>query len=417
MQNRGNPSANRRTNIVRRAFTMLAAALMTWISWSGSIQAQTLSAQAQSVPPAAAGGSPAAGQQNTRELKRQPFSPEARERARRAAECVGLVLVRNDGDTEAPRPRGSAVLVRRDGIVATNFHVIARDRSDVLYDEVYLDLATAESAKQSAGQRYRVLPVLIDRRHDLALLRLVVDGPGQNRSPVFSAVEFADSRAVQLLDDLFIIGFPEKGGPTVTVNLGVVEGKDSANEWIKTDGRLIHGNSGGAAVNADGKLVGIPTKVIVDADSARQYGAVGYLRPANLVADLVAQLDTTHSGEGPVTVSEPPRTAPKPSATPAQSVEPSKPLIKIKGLVRSAAGGKPVAGARIGIIPSGSESVTSDNLITWGGSNPEGRFELNRPVPPGKYSIRARAIGFELYAGDIEITDKTTEIVIELSPS
>jgi S1-C subfamily serine protease len=363
---------------------------------------------------------PPVAQQNTRELKRQPFSPEARERARRAAATVGLVLVRNDGDTDAPRPRGSAVVVRKDGLAATNFHVIARDRSDVVYDEIYFDLGVPEGAAQTAGRRYRVLPVLIDRRHDLALVRVVIDGPGQTQPPTFSAIELADSRAVQLLDDLIIIGFPEKGGPTVTVNLGVVEGKDSANEWIKTDGRLIHGNSGGAAVNADGKLVGIPTKVVVDADSARLYGAVGYLRPANLVAELVAQLDTARSpNEGPVTLSEPPRPAPPKPATGGAGVpEPSpRQLIKVKGIVRSTAGGKPIAGARIGLVPAGSQSVTSDNLLTWGGSDPEGHFELNRPIPPGRYAIRARAIGFELYSVDLEITDKTAEIVIQLSPS
>ena len=78
------------------------------------------------------------------------------------------------------------------------------------------------------------------------------------------AIEIADSRSVRELDDLAIIGYPEKGGSTVTVNLGTVEGKDILENWIKTDARLIHGNSGGAAVNSRGKLIGIPTKVVVD---------------------------------------------------------------------------------------------------------------------------------------------------------
>src|SRR5215510_16165484 len=66
-------------------------------------------------------------------------SPEARARIRKAISAVGLVLVRNADDPpeRRPRPRGSAVVVRPDGVVVTTHHVTPRDTSDRLYDEIY----------------------------------------------------------------------------------------------------------------------------------------------------------------------------------------------------------------------------------------------------------------------------------------
>lgn len=329
----------------------------------------------------------------------QPIPPDVRERARHAIAAVGLILVRSDGD---PRPRGSAVVVRKDGIVATNLHVIARDRSDQVYDEIYLSLSGSGGLSWPMGPRYRLKPVLINKTYDLALLRVTSDtGAGSG----FPTVEMGDSRSVQLLDDVVIIGFPEKGGPTVTVNTGVVEGKDSIRQWIKIDGRLIHGNSGGAAVNGDGKLIGIPTKVVVDSDSSRAYGSVGYLRPAHLVAAMLAQLDSGVASQIP---SPPAPTVSRPIRSGA--------AFAVGGVVKSV-NGKPVAGARVGLIPIGSESVTASNLLAWGGSNADGNFKLNRPVPAGRYTLRARAIGYEVFSRDIEIRENTDGLVVELKPS
>src|SRR5689334_12185960 len=48
-----------------------------------------------------------------------PWPPAARERVRRAVEAVGLIFVRNASDSATPRPRGSGVIVRGDGVLAT----------------------------------------------------------------------------------------------------------------------------------------------------------------------------------------------------------------------------------------------------------------------------------------------------------
>ncbi|MEK6300867.1 MAG: trypsin-like peptidase domain-containing protein [Acidobacteriota bacterium] len=346
------------------------------------------------------------------EKREAPLSAAARARVRKAVASVGLILVRNYSDPagQNPRPRGSGVMVRPDGIVATNAHVI-NDKSGQPYDEILLSLSADGLA---APRRYRLEPLVINKEDDLALLR-VQGGAAPNsksRSVTFPAIEIGDSKAVRLLDDIVIIGFPEKGGSSVTVNRGTVEGKDALGRWIKTDGRLIHGNSGGAAVNLNGKLIGIPTKVVADdqvidkdgdgsPDNQRRYGAVGFLRPSDLISAMLAGLSQVTASRAPVA-----------KQTPA---EPAAALV-VLGLVRSAGSGQAIAGAVVGLVPVG-EDATEDNLVAWSGTDPEGRFKLNKPVPPGRYTLRAKALGYLPYSRDLEISGSPPDIVIDMRPS
>ncbi|HYP28101.1 MAG TPA: trypsin-like peptidase domain-containing protein [Blastocatellia bacterium] len=349
------------------------------------------------------------------------LSDEARSHARKAVTAVGLVLVRRltDSSGERPRPRGSAVVIRKDGLVATNYHVIIEDRAIRPYDEIYFSLPSGSGEAPQHSGLYRLEPLLIDKRYDLALLRVVKDPASKSPDGPFDfpVLEIGDSRGVKLLDDLIIIGFPEKGGPSVTVNTGIVEGTDVLENWIKTDARLIHGNSGGAAVDSEGKLIGIPTKVVADRqpvdkngdgfpDEFRFYGAVGFLRPAHLLLAMLEQLETrgmeAPSGSSP---------------RPVQGVvSVQKQPVLIRGIIKSETDGKPVAGARVGLTPAGSTEVSVENLLSWGGSNGEGAFSLNRPVPAGNYTLVVRAIKYEAYTRELYI-DGNAQLVIQLRPS
>ena len=301
------------------------------------------------------------------------------------------------------------MVVRSDGILVTNCHVITNTRTDRPYDEIFLSLS-GDGDTPSPAMRYRVKPLLIKKDYDLALLRVEGDADGKPmpESFTFPSVEMGDSRKIRLLEDLFIIGFPEKGGSTITINRGVVEGKDILANWIKTDARVIHGNSGGAAVNSEGRLIGIPTKVVADQqpvdrngdgfpDDSIRYGAVGFLRPSHLVADMIAQLNDGHSDN---------RAAPPASKMP----EPS--FITVRGIVKS--GGKPVAGALVGLLPLGESNITESTLLTWGSTNAEGAFKLNKPVPPGRYTIKAKALANQPYSDDIEIGPAAAVLIIEM---
>jgi len=348
--------------------------------------------------------------------KGMSITPEARALVRQAIASTGLILVRNstDAPTQAPRARGSAVIVRSDGIVVTNNHVITNDRTGRLYDEMFFGLSR-DGDQSSFTNRYRLKPLIISTENDLALLRIVSDYAGNPtpKSFTFPSIEIGDSRKIKTLDDLFIVGFPEKGGLTVTVNPGVVEGKDILGNWIKTDARVIHGNSGGAAVNSEGKLVGIPTKVVADVqpvdtngdgfpDDYRRYGAVGFLRPSYLVVEMLAQLDSKDAPEAN-------------SASPsAPKIVESSTLLAVQGVVKSATTGLPIAGALVGLLPFGETTVSESTLLTWGSTNAEGEFKLNRPVPPAKYTIKAKAFAHQFFTSDIDLGPGSPPLVIEM---
>jgi S1-C subfamily serine protease len=341
-------------------------------------------------------------------------TPEVRALVRQAMASTGLISVRNSSDSssQAPRPRGSGVVLRTDGVVITNQHVITNTRTNRSYDEIFLTLS-GDGDSASASVRYRLKPVLINKEYDLALLRVESDAAG-NPVPkgfTFPTIELGDSRKIKVLEDLFIIGFPEKGGTTATVNRGVVEGKDLLGNWIKTDARVIHGNSGGAAVNSEGKLVGIPTKVLSDEqgidkdgdgfpDDYRRYGAVGFLRPSHLAAEMLEQLDNQQ------VKSQTPQAAPK-------MIE-SSTLISVRGLVKSAVGGRPITGALVGLLPLGETSITENTLLTWASTNADGEFRFNRLVPPGRYTLKAKALARQPYTLDIEVGPDSPALVIEM---
>ncbi len=337
------------------------------------------------------------------------ISAEARERIRLAIASVGLIVVRKASDTDQQlRPRGSAVIIRSDGIIVTSHHVIAEDKTDRFYDEIYLRLPARPGEPPQLSTPYRLEVALANRTHDLALLRVLQK---ETAPLVFPAIEIGDSRAVKLLDDLIVIGFPAAGGSTVTVNQGMVEGIDLLANWVKTGARLIHGNSGGAAVNSEGKLIGIPTKVLADRqaidrdgdgfpDEHQALGAVGFLRPSHLIVSMLAKMRDTETKSPPVAVKEEDQTP-----------------VRIEGIIRSALDGKPIAGARVGLTVLGSREANPSNLLTWGGTNSEGQFTLNKPVPPGRYTLKAKAIRYEAFSLDVEIKQKTARLVIDLRPS
>ena len=87
----------------------------------------------------------------------------------------------------------------------------------------------------------------------------------------------------------------------------------------------------------------------------------------------------------------------------------------VRGSVTSTSG-KPLAGVRVGLLLVGKE-VAASNLITWGGSNAEGQFTLEKPVPPGRYNLRARVIGYETYSLDLDLSSASVPIKIELKPT
>jgi Do/DeqQ family serine protease len=141
---------------------------------------------------------------------------------------------------------GSGVIVREDGIVVTNNHVIAGS------DEITVVL--------SDRREFEAEIVGTDERTDLAVLRI-------NNAPAdLPALKLGDADALEVGDLVLAIGNPFGVGQTVTS--GIVSAVARSNvgvsdfrSFIQTDAAINPGNSGGALVTIDGDLVGINTAI------------------------------------------------------------------------------------------------------------------------------------------------------------
>ncbi len=164
---------------------------------------------------------------------------------------------------------GSGVIVRPDGIIVTNNHVIegGQDIQVALQDR----------------REYQAKVVLADPRTDLAVLR--IDTKGEK----LPALEFGDSDKLQVGDLVLAIGDPFGVGQTVTSGIvsALARSNGGASDYqffIQTDAAINPGNSGGALVSLDGKLIGINSSIV--SSSGGNIG-IGFAIPSNMARVVV----------------------------------------------------------------------------------------------------------------------------------
>jgi Do/DeqQ family serine protease len=164
---------------------------------------------------------------------------------------------------------GSGVIVRPDGVVVTNNHVIQG------MQEIRVTL--------NDRREFPARVVLADERSDIAVLQL--EGVNE-RLPTLNI----DDREEQQIGDLVLaIGNPFGVGQTVTN--GIISalnrtetGISDSGSFIQTDAAINPGNSGGALVDMDGDLIGINTAIFSRSGSS---SGVGFAVPATLVKRVV----------------------------------------------------------------------------------------------------------------------------------
>ena len=171
-------------------------------------------------------------------------------------------------DARGPCGWGSGTVVGNELTVLTNFHVIEQT-SDC--PSPRLEIWTVSALDERPTPTHSAAVVVADEQADLAILRLIpISGSKISLSPV------PIRTTASVGEEIFIIGFPNIGGSSITISKGIVSGftKDSGVSWIKTDASVSGGNSGGAAVNGKGELIGVPTMA-----SAGEDGEIVDCRP------------------------------------------------------------------------------------------------------------------------------------------
>ncbi|HEY1384701.1 MAG TPA: DegQ family serine endoprotease [Dongiaceae bacterium] len=164
---------------------------------------------------------------------------------------------------------GSGVIVKPDGLVVTNNHVIKGA------DEIRIVL--------NDGREFPGKIVAQDEQLDLALVRFDTKGA------TLPTLAFRDSDDLEVGDLVLAIGDPFGVGQTVTSGIvsGLARTRTGINDFgffIQTDAAINPGNSGGALVTTDGRLVGINTAIY--SQSGGSIG-IGFAIPSNIVKAVV----------------------------------------------------------------------------------------------------------------------------------
>ena len=165
---------------------------------------------------------------------------------------------------------GSGVIIRQDGYIVTNNHVIAG--ADVI--EVTLENNKVYPAKL----------VGTDPATDIALIKIDAED--------LPAIRMGNSDDLRLGEWVLAIGSPYDLRSTITAGIVSAKGRSMPNydgqyrveSFIQTDAAVNPGNSGGALVNAAGDLVGINTSIISRTGS---YAGYSFAVPVNIVSKVV----------------------------------------------------------------------------------------------------------------------------------
>src|SRR6266550_9645599 len=166
---------------------------------------------------------------------------------------------------------GSGVIVSADGYILTANHVVAKA------DEIMVGLG-AELRK------YKAKKVGTDPGTDVALLKI-----DERNLP---AITFADSDKARAGDVVLALGNPFGLRQTVTMGIISAVGRGGMGivdyeNFIQTDAAINMGNSGGALVDTEGRLLGINTAIFSRSGGSQ---GVGFAIPANLARDVMQSL-------------------------------------------------------------------------------------------------------------------------------
>ena len=165
---------------------------------------------------------------------------------------------------------GSGFIIKEDGIVITNNHVIANA------EDILIRVGDKEYSAEVIGA---------DPYMDLAVLKM-------KTKDKFKPVSFGDSNKARVGDWVVAIGNPFGLGGTVTS--GIISARNRQigltryEDFIQTDASINQGNSGGPLFNLKGEVIGVNTAIIAPGQSGSI--GIGFAIPANAASNVIDQL-------------------------------------------------------------------------------------------------------------------------------
>jgi len=168
---------------------------------------------------------------------------------------------------------GSGVIYSEDGYIVTNNHVVG------FADKIKVSLPD--------GREFKATKVGTDPSTDLALLKIEAEN--------LPTLAIGNSEEVKIGEWVLAVGNPFNLNSTVTAgivsakgrDLDIIEGKKAIEEFIQTDAAVNPGNSGGALVDDEGRLIGINTAI---ATPTGVFAGYSFAIPINLVIKIIEDI-------------------------------------------------------------------------------------------------------------------------------
>ena len=173
-----------------------------------------------------------------------------------------------------PSGLGSGVIVSPDGYILTNNHVV--------------DEAEKVEVKLPDGREFTAKVIGTDPPSDIAVLKIDAGN--------LPTLTLGDSDKVEIGDIVLAVGNPLGVGQTVTMGIISAKGRStggragggaSYEDFLQTDAPINRGNSGGALVNLNGELIGIPSQIL--SGSGGSIG-IGFAIPTRMARNVMDQL-------------------------------------------------------------------------------------------------------------------------------
>ena len=177
---------------------------------------------------------------------------------------------------------GSGIIISEDGYILTNNHIVSSSSSESYYEVSEATKVTVTLFNDKTEYEAKIIGK--DEQTDLAVIKIEKTG--------LSKAEFADSGSVKVGEFAMAVGNPLGMQSSITcgvisaVNREVTDSDGKKFTLIQTDAAINSGNSGGALVNSEGKVIGINTLKL----SGTGIEGMGFAIPINSTTDITSQL-------------------------------------------------------------------------------------------------------------------------------
>jgi serine protease Do len=187
----------------------------------------------------------------------------------------GMPLPPPQGMPEPGIGMGSGVVIRADGVILTNHHVV--------------ESATRVTVGLDEKTRVKARVIGSDRNSDIAVLQIE---PKEREGRTFVPIDFGDSDGVKMGDWALAIGSPF--GLYRTVTSGIVSAKGRGHlgvidieDFIQTDAAINPGNSGGPLLDMDGRMIGLNAAIFSQGGG---FVGIGFSIPSNLARKISEEI-------------------------------------------------------------------------------------------------------------------------------